>query len=104
MKIQLAVPHTLVGRLIATILVILGVAVVAFFFAAILIVVAAGVVVWVLRAALTGRRGQTKIRAEEETTDYEVLDEDLPSKNAGGERLLPGTPRPDHALSNDGSE
>ena len=104
MKIQLSVPHTLVGRLIATILVILGVAVVAFFFAAILVVVAVGVVVWVLRSALTGKRTQPKIGGEEETTDYEVLEEDVPSKNVGGERLLPGTPASDPPLREDGSK
>ena len=55
MKIQLAVPHTMIGRLIATLLVILGVAVIAFFFAAVLVVAAVGVAVWVLRSVLTGR-------------------------------------------------
>jgi hypothetical protein len=104
MKIQLAVPHTLVGRLIATILVILGVAVVAFFFAAILIVAAVGVVVWVLRSALTGKRTQTKIRADAETTEYEVLDQDVPSKNVGGDRLLPGTPTSVSPSREDGSK
>ena len=104
MKIQLAVPHTMIGRLIATILVILGVAVVAFFFAAILIVAVIAVVVWVLRSAITGRRTQTKIKSDEETTEYEVLEEDVQSKNEGEDRLLPGAPRPDPALSEDGSE
>ena len=104
MKIQLAVPHTLVGRLIATLLVILGVAVIAFFFAAVLVVAAVGVAVWVLRSVLTGRKGQATIRADEETTEYEVLDEDVPSKNAGGERLLPGTPTSDPPLREDGSK
>jgi hypothetical protein len=104
MKIQLSVPHTLVGRLIATLLVILGVAVVAFFFAAVLVLAAVGVAVWVLRSALAGKRTQTKIRAEEETTEYEVLNEDVQPKNAGGERLLSGTPQSDSPTREDGSQ
>jgi len=87
-KIQLAVPHTVVGRLIATLLVILGVAVIAFFFAAILVVAAVAVVVWVLRSAITGKRTQTNIKSDEETTEYEVLDEDVQSKSVREDHLL----------------
>jgi len=104
MKIQLSAPHTMIGRLIATLLVILGVAVVAFFFATILVVAAVGVAVWVLRGLFTGRKGQATIKADEETTEYEVLDADGSPKNAGGERLLSGSPQSDSPKREDGSQ
>ncbi len=104
MKIQLAVPHTLLGRVITTLLVVLGVTVIAFFFAAILIVVAVAAVIWFIRSAITGRKAPTIIRPDEEDAEYEVLPEDVRPQNAGGNRLLPGNPASGEPSRENGSK
>jgi hypothetical protein len=81
LKIQVAMPHTFLGRLGGAILIIAVVAVVVFFFAAILVIAAVAGVLYVLRLALLGKRQKPPVSPDEVSAHYEVLTEHKPESD-----------------------
>jgi hypothetical protein len=88
-RINVTMPQTMLGRVIAAVLTVVAVVLGVFFFTAVVIVVAIIIASFLIRSAFAGKTNRTRIKPDEVTAEYEVLDDEEQSEEETGQRLLP---------------